>query len=478
MRALPGGKDLDEEKTLRALGLDRPEGHGAVDVEPALFTALIKGCVAKGDYARAFSCFDRMQTHYADPDAHCLGLMISVCARTGEPERALDLWNEFALLDLQPTLACYNAIIHALARSWRYAPKAFDFYFQLRAAGYLPTEHTLNTLLHSCSHSGDVRRATVILNTMKESRTLQPTSISYATYLNVLARAQTVRDPSPTLASQLESDARKAQQASLLREGPNRGLINSSDEWSEERDGHEGGEDQDEANAYWESLIDADATEDDLAELQSGDRLRRQEPSSEELVEQAEDPHSETDAYDELEDVRFHDDINEEDDDALEALLQGRNAALGDEQDSAPDNAVIAALRSLDNLQFSGMDDDEADALGDDTMVAVWPPPTHDGGSVPAEFLDESDGDTAPMARDPAAPMTLEVPRIGRATVLNLNIQLAWRTFQECLHRNIPPSQVCCVGGAENFLPRCTPVCLLTSVADCQSFRCTTVGYP
>ena len=355
------------------------EGHGAVNLDPSIFTVLIKGCVDRREYRRAWACFDRMRIHYTDPDTPSLSLMIHVCARTGDAERAMDLWNEFPLLNIEPSFLSYSAIIHACARTWRYAPRAFDFYFQLRAAGYTPDTQIMNTLMHSCSHSGDVPRAHMIFNTMKASSGLQPTAVTYATYLNVIARAQNVRQPSPTLARELE--AMEKSPLSSEQDG-NPGIIDEREVYDDSDWFAKADDDEDpfDVNDHldWDASLLPDA--DDVTVESAG--VNQEEGAA---------PASTESGDSEYERAEY-----EASSDTLETYLQA-----GTEEEPAP-AADAAVTADIDRV--------------DDTDVSA------EGGH--------------------SQPMTLSLPKIGPATIKNLNVQLAWRVFQEYVNAGQTPTSV------------------------------------
>ena len=47
------------------------------------------------------------------------------------------------------------------------------------------------------------------------------------------------------------------------------------------------------------------------------------------------------------------------------------------------------------------------------------------------------------IAASPGVPMTIQEPIVNQASIQNLNIQLAWRSYQEFVNSGEKPSEVC-----------------------------------
>lgn len=385
-------------------------------LDPDVFTVLIKGCVDVGDYRRAWNTFDQMRIKYAAPDEVCLNLMIHICAKTHEPERAIDMWNEFESLDIKPSQISYNSIINACAKSWHHASKAFDYYFQMRSAGFVPDSSTFNSLIASCSHSGDLLRSTQIFDMMKlalksQSSVLHPTKNTYATYLNVIARAQKVRNPSPTLNSRYkESHVLPTQVAEVSSDSP---IL-----------------DENGSTRQYNQYDDIDFYEEQRAHRHFLERSF--------VPSKLDDMNQDSDS--------IHDMTMVERTDSLSDVLEVVRARLDhkrrdNDQDNYNDMTTI-----LEELGRNCVDSNDEKVLTygnfrESSLVSS----RQVGGSKPYDLFSDSNSvktRQSTLHNYSDTPMTIDIPAIGRATIINMNIQLAWKTFQSFLNAGFTPNSV------------------------------------
>ncbi|KAI0339109.1 hypothetical protein BDW22DRAFT_1347966 [Trametopsis cervina] len=134
-------------------------------------------------YAHAWDLFAHMRyVAHPMPDERMYTLMIRTCAlpslnASGEPERALDLFTEMTVDNqIQPTLATYNAVILACARSGRkkYVLEAFrlakvmlDSHRDARGKpAFTPDRRFFASLLDGAKRIGDLARVRWILAEM------------------------------------------------------------------------------------------------------------------------------------------------------------------------------------------------------------------------------------------------------------------------------------------------------------------------
>lgn len=172
----------------------------------ALHNVVLAAYARAGASDEAWGIFHHMRNYVCSPDAHTMTTMIALSGSTGQPERAMSLFDEMetikdiagngGLTEIRPTAATYNAVIRACGRSWRYNAMAVDYFHRMPSDGVAPDAQTYHILIDSCSLLGDVPRAHRVMAAMKQaghswSRT------TYATLLNCYARAQRPRDAAP-----------------------------------------------------------------------------------------------------------------------------------------------------------------------------------------------------------------------------------------------------------------------------------------
>ncbi|KAF5329730.1 hypothetical protein D9619_008986 [Psilocybe cf. subviscida] len=138
--------------------------------------------------AQAWDIFAHMRyAAHPNPDASLYTTMIRACAYpvsvrySSEPEKALDLWTEMTVdHKLRPTVASYNAVILACARSGTktYVNEAFRLARQMLDANrdargfsaYRPDRKTFCALLEGAKRIGDLARTRWILAEMIRQR--------------------------------------------------------------------------------------------------------------------------------------------------------------------------------------------------------------------------------------------------------------------------------------------------------------------
>ncbi|KAI8820665.1 uncharacterized protein EV422DRAFT_587375 [Fimicolochytrium jonesii] len=184
----------------------------AKGVQPTqhIYTSLIKGCLRGNDVSRAWKTFDHMRSTAFVPDNVTYSLMIHACSKTKDAERALGLFEEMAQKNLAPTNVTFTALIQACASRSDYYNDAFALLGQMAAEGFLPNLHTYNVLLQAAALQGDIVRARMIWNDLRDrveaagsqGSDLTPTASTFYHMFEAYAHAirlarRTKRSPGP-----------------------------------------------------------------------------------------------------------------------------------------------------------------------------------------------------------------------------------------------------------------------------------------
>lgn len=175
------------EEAFRAL----QEGlEAGVAPSTVLFTHLMVGCVHDGAYERAWEVWRHMRTHHPEcaPDAVAYTTLINACGKTDDVERALGLLTEMRQLGVEPTHVTFNALIHAVGRSFRHHERAHALYHEMVAAGHARDARSYEGVLLACSHAGDTVRARGYMHAML-GEGIAPTRGTLNVLLAVYARA-------------------------------------------------------------------------------------------------------------------------------------------------------------------------------------------------------------------------------------------------------------------------------------------------
>ncbi|ORZ38450.1 hypothetical protein BCR44DRAFT_37526 [Catenaria anguillulae PL171] len=141
-------------RTYRALELLDEWTLGTIP-QPA-FTSILAGLARVRDTQRAWQLFHRMQMHYTLPDEVTYSTMISLCAQSGQVEKALSLFDQLrASPGMFPTTTTINALLLAMAKRKDYAGMAVDFYAQCLAAGFVPDAYSMAYLMQAARKAQD-----------------------------------------------------------------------------------------------------------------------------------------------------------------------------------------------------------------------------------------------------------------------------------------------------------------------------------
>jgi pentatricopeptide repeat protein len=125
-----------------------------------VFTSLIKGCaVLDSDHQRAWQTYEHMKVWHCQPDNVLLTLMIHICARTGEAEKAMLLFKEIEIMGHRPTEVSYASIIYALSRRPDYYKEVFNYLEKMKDEGFIPTIEVMTNVLNAAAKSGDIDTA-------------------------------------------------------------------------------------------------------------------------------------------------------------------------------------------------------------------------------------------------------------------------------------------------------------------------------
>ncbi|CAG8541676.1 1108_t:CDS:2, partial [Cetraspora pellucida] len=139
---------------------------------------------------RAWKTFDHMRLEICQPDEVTYSLMIHICAKMRDVERAFDLYQEMTEKGLSPTDVTFNSLIDACARLYlnilHYYEETFKVLEDMNEHGYLPDLYTYNSLMYACAHKGDIYTARRLLISMMRSAQQNPSlAPNLATFSNL-----------------------------------------------------------------------------------------------------------------------------------------------------------------------------------------------------------------------------------------------------------------------------------------------------
>ncbi|KAL9642429.1 hypothetical protein ABK040_014272 [Willaertia magna] len=158
-----------------------------------IHTDLIVGCINQGDLERAWNHYRAMTTVYGcTHDEVTLSVMIHACAKRGQAERAMLLFNRFERENLEPLEQTYTSLIAAYAARSDLRHKAFDIAEIMEVQGYRIDLPVFSCLIKACAKDGNVQRMKGVLEKMQQMG-VTPDEIVYNGVLHCYSVAQQLR---------------------------------------------------------------------------------------------------------------------------------------------------------------------------------------------------------------------------------------------------------------------------------------------
>lgn len=104
-------------------------------IEKVTYTILINGCVASGEYQKAWKVFDACRVNsLLNPDPVTYSVLINACAREQLVEKAINLFEDMERKGIKHTEVTYNSLLYAMAK--RPDILFFLFFFQKHFRSY------------------------------------------------------------------------------------------------------------------------------------------------------------------------------------------------------------------------------------------------------------------------------------------------------------------------------------------------------
>ncbi|CAK4613665.1 hypothetical protein AeMF1_000821 [Aphanomyces euteiches] len=154
------------------------------------FTILMNASIAVGDIDRAFETFHIMRSYVEEPGIVAFTSLIHGYAKIGRVERCVYLLEDMLDLRITPNNYTYNSLIYACSKSYHYAHKAWEFFYEMQDQyDIIPDVVTYAYMMSAAARHGDIRSAEKLLYLM-EKHAVPQTSTILISLINVYARAQ------------------------------------------------------------------------------------------------------------------------------------------------------------------------------------------------------------------------------------------------------------------------------------------------
>jgi pentatricopeptide repeat protein len=118
-----------------ACGGDRWMTEQGVEPDTITYSALISACEKSGQWQKAVEIFGWMSMRRIEPNVYTYSALISACEKGGQWELAIEVFDEMRQAAVPPNVTTYNALISACEKGgqWRMALEVAGPNPQLRA---------------------------------------------------------------------------------------------------------------------------------------------------------------------------------------------------------------------------------------------------------------------------------------------------------------------------------------------------------
>merc|ERR1719428_2648622 len=144
----------------------------------------IEACVKAGDLPGAEARLARL-AEKGNADAICYNMLISLCAKLGEPKKADQWMRRMLQAGVRPDVASFNSNIDACARSGD-IEGAEQWLTKMSTAGLGANTVSYNTVINACAKAGNIPRAQWWMQQLCEAGT--PDVVSYTSLINAFAQ--------------------------------------------------------------------------------------------------------------------------------------------------------------------------------------------------------------------------------------------------------------------------------------------------
>lgn len=136
-------------------------------VNAVIYGSVIKSFLQRKDYDRVWSLQEEMVKLGIQFTLSTFNVLIDVCARSGQMQRAEPLLKDMGELGIEPNVITFSSVIKGYCSENR-VDKAFELLEEMKkTTTVVPDEVTYNTLLDGCARYGQFERGLAVLEEMK-----------------------------------------------------------------------------------------------------------------------------------------------------------------------------------------------------------------------------------------------------------------------------------------------------------------------
>lgn len=173
----------------------------------ALITTLVQSLKYADRFDQCFKYYDEVKNKGQKLDEVFLTLMMKVCAKTHEAEKAVRIFNDNKPeIGFYRTSFPYNAYIRALASRDDYARQAEGVFTQMLNYQVKPDQDSIIALLQATTRTGNVKQAFNALQVAKENNIPMSTHV-FTGLIRTYAGASRSKETLPELVKEYKKDA-------------------------------------------------------------------------------------------------------------------------------------------------------------------------------------------------------------------------------------------------------------------------------
>eukprot|EP01041_Mallomonas_annulata_P004851 gene4851-9669_t len=170
--------------------IDQLKSTGVAIKESTIYTSVLNAFVNTKRYDDANNLWLRMHDEGVDLLRNSFHVMLKLCYRTSQPERAFFYMDEMKVCGVEPTSETFAALFRACAEApqWvnGYQNIVFDAMDRMEGAELIPTTGVYNSIINAFSRSGDAIAAEFYFREMRRKKITQDI-VTYNSLLNAYA---------------------------------------------------------------------------------------------------------------------------------------------------------------------------------------------------------------------------------------------------------------------------------------------------
>jgi pentatricopeptide repeat protein len=176
----------DSYKVLRQV-LEAPQTRPMVNA--VIYCSVLKGFSHAGAYSRVWDIWEEMRKENVMPTVATFNALLDACARSRDMRRIPSLLEAMSEMGINPNVITYSSIIKAYANEGL-VDRAIEVLSEMKANKEItPDEHTYNTVINGCARQGLCDQGLAILDEMCRSG-INPSNFTLSVLVKMAGRGR------------------------------------------------------------------------------------------------------------------------------------------------------------------------------------------------------------------------------------------------------------------------------------------------